>query len=138
MLIVQNSYYVSSQILSLSVPAGYPRNFSAIVNSPRSVSLKWNPVLPEERNGIITGYIINITAVERGEAMQLQSQSINITVDVYPYTSYTFIIAATTSVGSGPYSTVITVRTPPEGRSQNEALLHMNGIWVLITTFIVI
>ena len=120
------------------MPAGYPRNFSAIVNSPRSVSLKWNPVLPEERNGIITGYIINITAVERGEEMQLQSQSINVTVDVYPYTSYTFIIAATTSVGKGPYSTVITVRTPPEGRSQNEALRHMNGIWVLITTFIVI
>ena len=104
---------------SLSVPTDYPRNFSAIVNSPHSVSRKWNPVLPEERNGIITGYIINITVVDCGEGMQLQSQSINVTVDVYPYTSYTFIIAATTSVGKGPYSTVITVRTPPDGRSQN-------------------
>ena len=74
---------------------------------------------PEERNGIITGYIINVTAVERGEEMQLQSQSVNIAVDVSPYTSYIFTIAATTTVGKGPYSMVIVVRTPSDGRSLN-------------------
>ena len=100
---------------SIAVPSGYPQNFSAIVTSTRSVHLTWSSVQPRERNGIITDYIINVTAVERAEEMQLQSQYNNITLNAYPYTTYMFTIAATTIAGIGPFSTVITTRTPPDG-----------------------
>ena len=100
---------------SLSVPAGYPQNFSATVTSTHSIYLTWSSVNPRERNGIITDYIINVTAVERAEEMQLQSQYNNITLIAYPYTTYTFIIAGKTIAGLGPFSTVVTTRTPPDG-----------------------
>ena len=106
-------------VFTLSVPAGYPQNGSATVISTRSVHFLWSSVLPRERNGIVTGYVINVTAVERGEKLQLQSQYNNITISVYPYTTYEFIIAATTVVGRGPFSTVIIARTPPDGMFQS-------------------
>ena len=106
-------------VFTLSVPAGYPQNGSATVISTRSVHVTWSSILPRERNGIITGYVINVTAVERGERLQLQSQYNNITINAYPYTTYEFIIAATTVVGRGPFSTVISARTPPDGTFQS-------------------
>ena len=87
--------------------------------STRWVRFTWSSVLLEERNGIITGYVINVTAVERGEKLQLQSQYNNITISAYPYTTYEFIIAATTVAGRGPFSTVVTARTPPDGTFQS-------------------
>ena len=113
----RNFYEIRTSFVSfsISVPAGYPQNFSATVTSTRSVHLTWSSVLPSERNGIISGYIINVTAAERAEKMQLQSQYKNITLNAYPYTTYTFIIAATTIAGVGPFSTVVTTRTPPDG-----------------------
>ena len=103
----------------LSALAGYPQNGSATVISTRSVHFTWSSVLPGERNGIIIGYVINVTAVERGEKLQLQSQYNNITISAYPYTTYEFIIAATTVTGRGPFSTVVTARTPPDGTFQS-------------------
>jgi receptor-type tyrosine-protein phosphatase Q len=97
------------------VPSGYPQSFSAIATSSRSAVLTWDPPNAEERNGIVVEYIINVSAVETGENFQLTSTTTSITVaSLRPYTTYRCIIAASTSVGIGPFSTVFTLVTPED------------------------
>ena len=63
--------------------------------------------MPEEQNGIITGYFINVTLSERGELFQVFSEMSELTVEsLRPYSTYSFVIKAQTNVGIGPFSTV--------------------------------
>ena len=59
---------------------------------------------------------MNVTGIETEERMQLitESESVNVT-GLTPYTAYLFIVAASTAIGSGPFSTVTTVRTLAAG-----------------------
>ena len=67
---------------------------------------------------MIIGYIINITAVEIGEMMELFSVSNNITLETLsPFTTYVCVIAATTSIGTGIFSPSITTITPEDGKA---------------------
>lgn len=64
----------------------------------------------------MTIFTINVSAVETGEDFQLTSTTTSITVtSLRPYTTYRCIIAASTSVGIGPFSTVFTLVTPEDG-----------------------
>ena len=63
-------------------------------------------------------YTINVSAVETGEEFQLTSPTTSLTVtSLRPFTTYRCIIAASTSVGIGPFSTVFTLVTPEDGKS---------------------
>ena len=47
---------------------------------------------------------------------QLISESTVLEIDTLaPFTTYSILIAASTSVGLGPFSTVLTVQTPEDG-----------------------
>ena len=99
------------------VPSGVPLNFVAAATSSRSAVFSWDQPLPEEQNGIITGYGIRIIVVETGEILQLSSDSTSLTVDTLsPFTTYQSIIAARTSVGVGPFSSTFTLRTPEDSK----------------------
>ena len=103
--------------LSPIVPSGYPQSFSVIPATSRSALLQWNPPNAADRNGILTEYTINVSAVETGEDFQLISTNTSLIVTyLRPYTTYQCIIAASTSVGIGPFSTVVTVITPEDGK----------------------
>ena len=101
-----------------TVPSGYPQNFSVSSESSHSALFIWTPPHESDRNGIITEYTINISAVETGEELQLQLNSSTTSVTVTtltPYTTHFCIIAASTSVGIGPFSTIISFLTPEDG-----------------------
>ena len=99
------------------VPRGVPQNFVAMATSSRSAVFSWDQPLPEEQNGIITGYDIHITVAETGESIQLSSDSTSLTVDTLsPFTTYQSIIAARTSVGVGPFSSTLSLSTPEDGK----------------------
>ena len=77
---------------------------------------EWEPPSPEDQNGLIVGYTINITDLETGERYQHLSTSTNITIgSLTPFTTYICIIAARTNIGIGPFSTVVTVQTLEDG-----------------------
>ena len=102
--------------LSLTVPSGPPLMFNAIAQSSQSIILVWEPPSPEDQNGLIVGYTINITDLETGERYQHLSTSTNITIgSLTPFTTYICIIAARTNIGIGPFSTVVTVQTLEDG-----------------------
>ena len=99
------------------VPSGAPQNLSGVPGVIRQIVLHWQPPLLENRNGIITGYIVNVTAMTSGGMVQLMSTTSSITVSsLRPFTVYICTIAATTRVGSGPFSDEFVVQTLEEGK----------------------
>lgn len=78
----------------------------------------WDPPNVAEQNGIIIEYTINVTAVETGEEFEINTDNSTFTTvsNLRPFTTYQFIIAASTSVGMGPFSTVFTHNTPQDGK----------------------
>lgn len=82
----------------------------------RSAVLTWDPPLPGEQNGIIVNYIINVTEADSGVSFQLFSMNTSLSVEsLLPFTSYNLLIAASTSVGIGPFSMLLTLQTPEDG-----------------------
>ena len=123
-LVAHVSTYTSPHIIHHSfvptVPSGPPLNFSAETTSPWSLSFSWEPPYPEHWNGILLGYVINVTTAYTGATVQLFSGMAASTFSgnglFDPYTVYECSIAAFTQVGTGPDSTVVTVRTLEYGK----------------------
>ena len=101
-------------LVLLSEPSAAPQNFTAHFNatSHDSIFLSWDPLPPEDQNGIILGYLINITDISREDTQQFSSDTHNLTIEsLRPHTTYTCLVAAYTSVGMGPFSVEISVQT---------------------------
>ena len=100
-----------------TAPSGFPQDVSVGSISSRNAELSWNPLLQEERNGVITGYVIVIS--RHGTESQSVLTSFNNTIGLdtlNPYTAYTVTVAATTSVGVGPPSTQLRFMTAEDGK----------------------
>ena len=83
----------------------------------RSLKFQWEPPIPEDRNGEITGYEYNLTEQNSWNNVD----TVGLTWHVFkqqltPYTNYTVKIAAMTSVGVGPYSEPIFARTKEDSK----------------------
>ena len=114
--------FVTQQLLIMIclsiVPSGYPQNFTAEATLSQSAVIYWDPPLPDAQNGVIIDYVINVTELETGEMFQLFSPTTSLTVDsLSPYTTYICIIATTTSIGVGTFSTSFTIQTPEDGEN---------------------
>ena len=99
----------------ITVPSGYPQNFQILPTSSRSIELQWEPPLIESKNGIITEYTIRQVTGDQDEYYATNATHFELT-DLIPNTGYTFTIAASTSVGTGPYSPIVNVITPEDGK----------------------
>jgi len=83
-----------------------------------SFSLHWSPPEGQFQNGIITGYLVNVTAIGTPEIIQVSSITNSVVMrSLRPFTTYVCIVAAETSAGIGPFSTAITVQTNESGKS---------------------
>ena len=86
------------------------------VTSSTSLLLSWEPPELEDQNGVILGYVINVTAVETGMNFELRSTETTLAVDgLRPFTTYICRIAARTVVGVGPFSIAVTAVTSQDG-----------------------
>ena len=89
----------------------------AVTVSSTSVVLTWETPPPEDLNGRVIGYSINVTKLLSGERQELFSNSTMLTVyNLHPYTVYTCISAAVTNVGNGPFSNVLQIETLEAGK----------------------
>lgn len=103
--------------LYIIVPSGSPLSFGGNATSSRSASISWNSPLPDQWNGVIILYVINVTIMETGHVFQLNSTTTSLTVvTLQPFRNYICIIAAVTSVGTGPFSVSFTLTTPQDGK----------------------
>ena len=55
------------------VPSGPPLSSTANALSALSIEISWQAPLLPDQNGVITGYVINITSLDTGITQQLTS-----------------------------------------------------------------
>ena len=88
---------------------------TAIALDSTSIFLSWFPPPPIHQNGIVREYRITITEVDTGTILEVVSTITSATVlSLHPYYSYNCVVSAYT-VGAGPYTEVVSVRTLEEG-----------------------
>ena len=103
-------------MLSLTAPSSPVQNASVDSTTATSIHLSWEPPEDDQKNGIILRYIIYVIPVDGGTTIYFNSIVTSATVtSLRPYTLYDCSIAAETSVGRGPFSSAITVRTDEAG-----------------------
>ena len=109
------SPFALSHFVAPSMP---PENLISEATTSESVTLNWSPPDIQSQNGIITGYLINVTEIETGETFQVSSATTNLVIQsLRPFTTYVCVIAAETSAGTGPFSISLTVQTKESGTS---------------------
>ena len=73
------------------------------------------------QNGILTEYVVNISVTDTGEQLQHRTTTGNasslIISSLHPDYTHTYIVAAATAVGTGPFSASGSVRMPEDGES---------------------
>ena len=119
-------YYINRTITT--VPSSPPLNFSVETTTPWSLLFSWEPPYPEHWNGILLGYVINVTTVDTGTTIKLYSDvdTVNLTSSIFlPYTDYRCSIATFTQVGIGPYSTDVTIQTLQYCKNTASMLLYL-------------
>ena len=93
-----------------------PENLNVEATTSESITLSWSPPDMQSHNGIITGYLINVTAIRTGETFQLSSVTTNLVIQsLRPFTMYICVIAAETTAGTGPFSISLIVQTNESG-----------------------
>ncbi len=100
-----------------TVPTASPEDFTPVEVTSRSTVLTWDPPPYENQNGVIISYVIDVTVIETGETFVIISNDTLLSVTgLRPYRTYICTIAASTSIGLGPYSVSITVNTLEDGK----------------------
>ncbi len=98
------------------VPSSAPVSpwISAVTSSSFLVS--WGSLPPEDHNGIVRHYTVNIREVNTGRSFHLEALSTSITVQfLHPNYKYTCGVAAVT-VGPGPFSLPVNATTLEAGK----------------------
>ncbi|XP_078352756.1 protein sidekick-1-like [Oculina patagonica] len=136
----------SSPVVSVTTdeeePTGLPQDITAEATSPKSISVTWNAVPADQRNGIIKGYKIiyqtlpsgsNIT--ERINATGANEQQTTTLDQLNEFTNYSIRMLAFTSKGDGPLSAAKVVQTQedkPDGAPQNVTGQHNGSTSILV------
>ena len=110
-----------------AVPSGRPQNVTNGSIRSRSAVITWEPPSEEDQNGIITNYTISVAVTGTNETFLLYSVSTSITIaTLKPYTTYFLRVAASTSVGQGPPSTVLILSTPEDGKFSSVSCINVS------------
>lgn len=114
-------------ILIFIAPVEAPQNIEATAVDSNAIDLSWDPPPPDSQNGDIEHYLINATAAESEEIVQLMSTMDSIRIsNLEPFYTYSFVISAITT-GPGPYSSPVTVTTFEDGR--DILFIYVAYIW---------
>lgn len=77
----------------------------------------WSPPTAEDRNGPLTGYVVQLTEVASGRTIIKHTTETSFQWDsLHPHYTYMCRVAAKTRVGNGPYTPNATVIMPEAGK----------------------
>ena len=99
-------------------PTAAPQNLSIVVfdDDSISVNLTWCPPPPEDQNGVVLYYTVQMNELETSIMFEFISNSTSISLDsLHAYYSYTFQVAAVT-VLAGPSSDSVIIVMPEDGK----------------------
>ena len=95
-----------------AAPSTFPI-FIIETTTATSIAITWQPLAACEQNGIITNYTVAYK-MDGGSFIEIVVDAANRTAVVTaltPFTNYTIKMAASTSVGRGPFGREMTVQT---------------------------
>ena len=101
-------------------PSGRPKTVAATVTSSKSISVSWDPVDADDRNGIIKGYKVNYQALPNGIMVpkfrnitsEQQNEKQTVLIEhLNEFTNYSISVLAFTAIGNGPASGAQVVET---------------------------
>ena len=119
-----------SKMYCFVVPSSSPTDLAAIVYSSTEVYLSWSPPPKSERNGVIIEYNISMISTESEEHVHITTIATNISIgSLLPYTTYQCAVAASTSVGQGPFTTYLYFETKEAGLFLN--LIVSNILFII-------
>ena len=120
-------------------PSSAPQALTVSATSSTSISVSWDPVVAEDRNGIIKGYKVNYNDLPNGQMVteflnitkEQQNKRQTVTLDnLNEFTNYSIEVLAFTVFGNGPASAGQVVETLEDSK-------FYAGICTVIVTFIV-
>ncbi len=118
-------------MIKSTVPSGPAQNLNSTVLSSEEAVITWDAPDVADQNGIITGYVINVTLAGTGQTFQMTSSTNDLYLtNLQPFTTYTCRVAAMTNVGVGPYSIAISFLTEESGMK-----LSLPQTWTYFTSF---
>ena len=101
-----------------------PKNLTANSITSSSAEISWLELLPENRNGVIRHYVINITELNTGSVHIFTSLYEGITLhSLHPYYEYAVAVAAYT-VTEGPFSLNLILRTDEDSKCNISCFLY--------------
>ncbi|XP_025206226.1 neogenin isoform X3 [Melanaphis sacchari] len=114
-------------------PASPPRDLTAVKNDdkPQSITLNWQP--PKFSNGQIIAYLILYTTDDTSSDNEWITEAVEGDLMSYsvkgltPNTNYFFKIQAKNSIGYGPFSPTINIKTLPGGTPYNDGTSLKDG-----------
>ncbi len=119
-------YWITSLInntLILKVPFSPPNNTTVFPLSSTAIGVMWNNVQEIDQNGVLISFEILYVPLETFNGVLFSNKvntsashrSLNLT-RLQEYVEYNISVRAYTSVGAGPYSMDVTVRTHEDGK----------------------
>ena len=121
------------------VPSNAPQAVTVSATSSKSIFVSWDPVIADDRNGIIKGYKVNYQTLPNGDmaakflniTKAQQNKRQTVTLDhLNEFTNYSIGVLAFTAFGNGPASVGQVVETLEDSK------FYVN-ICAVIVTFIV-
>ena len=103
-----------------TVPSSPPQNVMATSVNPASLNVSWQPPLEINRNGMITGYMIQYTRVDINVTMSVNvnSGATHTISGLVASTQYSVMVAAVNVNGTGSFSdTVMVMSGEPSKRN---------------------
>ena len=81
-----------------------------------SVTLLWDPPIPDDQNGVIVSYVIKFVNLNNNDIFELNTSSESLLVSMLaPFTDYVWSVSAATAIGFGPFSEYLQTRTHEDG-----------------------
>ena len=118
------------------IPTGYPQSVNAIALHDTSIRIFWNPLLADQANGAILRYEVSVKGTQHDSQTHLYSTNETIITvnNLEEYERYLVKVRANNTIGAGPYSITVEVRTHedvPDGAPRNlQATASMETILV--------
>ena len=96
-----------------NLPTGYPQSVNAIALHDTGIRIFWNPLLGDQANGAILRYEVSVNGTQHDSQTHLYStnETIISVINLEEFERYLVQVRAINSIGAGPYSNTVEVRT---------------------------
>ena len=126
------------------VPSNAPQAVAVSATSSKSIFVSWDPVIADDRNGIIKGYKVNYQAIPNGDmaakflnitkAQQNKRQRVSL-ANLNEFTNYSIGVLAFTAFGNGPVSVGQVVETLEDSKFYVNICTFIVSFIVFVLTF---